>query len=1165
MPVSRRIHLRLALAGGLGLAYGVSLQAADSDGGAPTAADLEFFEKQVRPLLANHCHKCHGPDEQKGGLRLDSRSAVLAGGDTGEAVVSGKPDESLLIEAVGYGGLYQMPPTGKLAESEIATLRQWVELGAPWPEAAVATEGGKPAASFDLHERAQRWAFQPLVEHTPPTVRDTGWPRTAADRFILAKLEAAELTPAEPADRRTLLRRVTYDLTGLPPSPAEIESFLADETPTAFDRVVDRLLASPRYGQRWARHWLDLVRYAESRGHEFDYPVPNAFQYRDYVIRALNADVPYDQFVVEHVAGDLLPVPRLNPEHGFNESILGTGFWFLGEEVHSPVDIRGDETDRNDNKIDVLSKTFLGLTVACARCHDHKFDAISTRDYYALAGFVLSSGYRQVPFEALEQNRHIACELASLSARQRPKLAAAIAAAAKPALQRMADVLMAAREVLAAGADAALRAERLAVGAERIAVDPRVLNSWVGEIDRATYDSSSPLHAWALLASGPADAPPADVFRPLAQRWREQADAAAGALAGARVVIDYSQINKADWLQDGFAFGPGPVLPGETRLVTGPKGAIDGGPIVKVFDRAAAVSDPVWDVQQLAPGVEREGGRLAWSQSGRTLRTPSFTLGEGKLHYLVSGSGRAYAAVDSHRMNNGPLHGALVREWKAPNGAFQWIEHDLTAYPGHRAHIEFTPYLAGEVGPNESSILAIAMVVESSRPPAAVATQGCGVRANTERNGESTELSRVPLHGATAESVAQAYQRTFIDALTRFGADSLIGSEGAADAARLVDWLVHRPELFSAPDDAPLQRVHEIARPFLEEHARLVAKVPSESQTAPAMWEGSGVDELVLLRGNPKTPGEAVPRRHLEAIAGAEQPAVEQGSGRLELARRIVDPRHPLVARVIVNRVWQHLFGRGIVATVDNLGILGDPPTHPELLDFLAERFVENGWSIKRLVRELVVSRAYQLSSRPSGLALETDPRNLLLSHMNMRRLEAEAIRDAVLAVSGRLDERMYGPSVATHLTPFMEGRGRPESGPLDGAGRRSIYLSVRRNFLSSTFLAFDFPIPFTTTGRRTVSNVPAQALTMMNSPFVVAEARNWAQRTLGAGRSAGERIDDLYVAAFARPATDAERQSALAFVAEQSRRYGSGPEDPRAWADLCHVLLNVKEFIYIQ
>ncbi|HEV3006317.1 MAG TPA: DUF1549 domain-containing protein, partial [Pirellulales bacterium] len=534
MPIRVRIIPCLALAGGVWLAQGSFPRADEGAGpapaaGAPTAADVEFFEKQVRPLLAEHCHKCHGPAEQKGGLRLDSRSAALAGGDTGPAVLPGKPEESLLVDAVGYGELYQMPPTGKLPDAAIATLRRWVELGAPWP---VETADGERtmAGEFDLGERSRHWAFQGLVEHAPPTVRNTAWPRTAVDRFILAKLEAAGLAPAEPAERRTVLRRVTFDLTGLPPTAAEIESFLGDDSPQALERVVDRLLASPHFGERWARHWLDLVRYAESRGHEFDYPIPNAYQYRDYVVRALNADVPYDQFVVEHVAGDLLPAPRLNPARGFNESILGTGFWFLGEEVHSPVDIRGDETDRNDNKIDALSKTFLGLTVACARCHDHKFDAISTQDYYALAGFVLSSSYRQAPFEAWEPNRHVAAELAALRAAHGPLLAAAVAAAAKPVLEEMPQLLLAARDVLAGTAETMPLAQRIDAAAGRRHLDGQLVAAWVAEIQHAADDASSPLSGWAAVASGPADTAPPDVLGPLFERCREQNAAAANAL-----------------------------------------------------------------------------------------------------------------------------------------------------------------------------------------------------------------------------------------------------------------------------------------------------------------------------------------------------------------------------------------------------------------------------------------------------------------------------------------------------------------------------------------------------------------------------------------------------------------------------------------------------------
>ena len=372
------------------------------------------LRKKFARLLAARCHECHGPQKQKGNLRLDSRAAVLAGGDTGPAVVLAKPDESLLVDAIRYGETYQMPPKSQLPAEEIATLVEWVRRGAPWGH-ETAGDGAKPAASFDLKARAGHWSFQPLADATPPTPARTDWAATPLDRFILAGLEAAGLAPAAPADKLTLLRRVTYDLTGLPPTPAEIDAFLADDSAAAYERVVERLLASPHYGERWARHWLDLVRYAETHGHEFDYDIPNAYRYRDYVIRAFNADVPYDQFVIEHVAGDLLPAPRRNPTAGFNESIIATGFFFFGEAKHSPVDVRQDEADRIDNQIDVLAKTFLGLTVSCARCHDHKFDAISTKDYYALAGYLQSSRYQQAFIDPAESTAPLVAELQQIA------------------------------------------------------------------------------------------------------------------------------------------------------------------------------------------------------------------------------------------------------------------------------------------------------------------------------------------------------------------------------------------------------------------------------------------------------------------------------------------------------------------------------------------------------------------------------------------------------------------------------------------------------------------------------------------------------------------------------------------------------------------------------
>ncbi|MCA9053521.1 MAG: DUF1549 domain-containing protein, partial [Planctomycetaceae bacterium] len=453
------------------LSIGVALPADNTEF---SAEQLEFFEKQVRPLLVEHCVKCHGSNKQEANLRLDSRGAILKGGDTGPAVEPGQPTKSELVLAVSYDPAgYQMPPDGKLSEEQIAIFTRWVELGAPWPaeDEPAATD---PAAKWEeeFARRMEHWSFLPLTRRTPPTVQDSSWCRTPIDRFVLARLEEAGLPHAEEADRRTWLRRLSLDVTGLPPTSDEVNRFLADESPGAHERAVDRLLASPHFGERWGRHWLDLVRYAESRGHEFDHNVANAWPYRDYVIRALNADVPYDRFVIEHVAGDQLSDPgpvsaddvaamtephalsslRLDPATGVNESVLGTGFWFFGEWVHSPVDIRQEEADRFDNMIDVYSKTFLGLTVACARCHDHKFDPIPQSDFYALQGYLQSSSYRQARFETEVQNRRVADELQRLRRDAAAELLPLIQELARPVMDRRADYLLAAREVLSAGA-----------------------------------------------------------------------------------------------------------------------------------------------------------------------------------------------------------------------------------------------------------------------------------------------------------------------------------------------------------------------------------------------------------------------------------------------------------------------------------------------------------------------------------------------------------------------------------------------------------------------------------------------------------------------------------------------------------------------------------------
>ena len=538
-------------------------------------ASLEFFEKEVRPILVNRCFECHsgGARTPKGGLRLDSREAILKGGDTGVAVLLDDPAKSLLVSAINYGDLYQMPPKSKLPAGEIAVLTKWVGMGLPWSKETSSVAGTvKP---FDLAARAaEHWCWKPVKDSDPPTIIQKDWPVSPVDRFILAKLESKGLSPAPPADPRALLRRVYFDLIGLPPSPEEVEEFSQDQGPHAFERVVDRLLGSVQFGERWGRHWLDLTRYAETRGHEFEPIIPNAWQYRDYVIRALNADVPYDRFLTEHLAGDLVE-PRWRaasdraspPTLPINESLLGTGFWFLGEEVHSPVDIRKDETDRMDNRLDVMSKTFLGLTVGCARCHDHKFDAISQQDYYSLAGFAISGSYRQIRVDTFEQHRQIARQLDEHRAQARQAVTKSVLETTRPVLDKLELYWLIAKRALDGDASistsiaagelplAAPVAEAIKRLAKENSLDARRLELWCAEFVTAKTEKKHPLHRLfeATWING------RSLTRPFAEPRAERTSRSGCGLR--------RSAGRFPPIQDGVSFGLRPVERG--RLVIG--------------------------------------------------------------------------------------------------------------------------------------------------------------------------------------------------------------------------------------------------------------------------------------------------------------------------------------------------------------------------------------------------------------------------------------------------------------------------------------------------------------------------------------------------------------------------------------------------------------------
>ncbi|HWY86968.1 MAG TPA: PSD1 and planctomycete cytochrome C domain-containing protein, partial [Gemmataceae bacterium] len=1064
-------------------------------------AGVEFFEKRIRPLLAANCYQCHGPEKKRAGLTLGTLEGILKGGDRGPAITPGNPDQSLLIRAVYYDGDPRMPPKGRLSEEQIADLVAWVKMGAPGPKVEhvlAATKKGE----FDLAERRKHWAYQPVVAVTLPKVKNASWCTSPIDFFILDRIEKAGLSPAPSADRRALIRRVTFDLIGLPPTPAEVDAFLADNSPKAFEKIVDRLLASPHYGERWARHWLDLVRYSETLGFEFDYDLFNAWRYRDYVIRAFNADLPYDQFIVEHLAGDLLPTPRRHEVEGFNESILATGFFWMGEAKQTPVDIRQEQADVIDNQIDVLSKALLAQTVACARCHDHKFDAVSTRDYYALAGYLKSSRYQQASIDPPERITAKAEEIAALKAQIRALAASEWVRMGLGQIGKAAAYLLAARKVMdARGLGAKERESVLEEAAREFDLNSARLRRWLAALKQADT-SSHPLHAWLrMVGKGTGGAEPFQKRRlTLDAALAEQEAKAAG--ASAERFEDFRRTTFEGWYVTGDAFGPGPAQAGD--FVVG--------------DR------PDRPIAEFVAGGAHSG--LLSNRLQGELRSRTFTIDKRYVHFRLTGrAARVNLVIDGYTLIMNPIYGKLtialptVPEDKE-DGRLVWRTMPVDRWVGHRAFIEVLdnnipvqrlnpPPSTGKVPEGDDGYVVVDQVLFSNDPDPPPA-------APNRINLKALALAR----GDGLEALAAAYQELMVEELRHWRAGKTKRTPAGEDGIALLNWLLQNGLLDGLPDREPAHLAE-----LLTKYRRIEAALPLPTR-APAMADGTGEDEFVSLRGNYKTPGERAPRRPPEVLAGvsghhgapgrlsqAERAIYSSGgSGRLDLARRLADPSNPLTSRVLMNRLWQHHFGEGIVRTPDDFGRMGQPPTHPELLDYLAAEFVGHGWSIKHMHRMMVLSSTYQMSSQPDPGQAKLDPENRLWHRMSVQRLEAEAIRDAILAVSGRLNRTMYGPSVLPHLTNYMEGRGRPKSGPLDGDGRRSIYLNVRRNFLTPMLVAFDYPASFDTMGRRGVSSAPAQALTLMNDPFVVEQAALWAKRALAdPGQSAGQRVDALY------------------------------------------------------
>jgi hypothetical protein len=1003
---------------------------------AQTADEVEFFEKRVRPVLADKCYVCHSAETMAAAeLRLDTREATRRGGSRGPAVAPGDPAASVLLRAVSYDDLdLKMPPAGKLSGEEIAALRAWIEMGAPDPREERTEAPAAPAPAYDFTQAREFWAFRPPHRHEPPAVRRADWVASPVDAFLLAKLEETGLEPAPAADKRTLIRRAAYDLTGMPPTPEEVAAFLADESPEAWKRLVERLLASPAYGERWGRHWLDLVRFAETNGHEFDNDKLDAWRYRDWVVDAFNRDLPYNRFVAEQIAGDLLADRRLSADDARVEGPVGAGMWWLWEVLNSPTDSEKARADQIDNQIDVLGKAFFGLTLACARCHDHKFDPIPTADYYAIAGVLHSTRLRERSIDS-------------------PARAAE--------LRRIRD--------LAVGFEA--RRPRPAPAAEQL-LSPEP--AWAEHRAYAATEPSHPLYPLAKLAEGAG--PFAERLRAMRTEMREWAAKSdpAHPLWRERGDIVWEEFSGGyeRWNVEGAAFGDAPAA-----------------------DRADSF-----------PGrVEEFVGILA---------TRPFTIPSPHVHVRMSGT-----PAEKARKELAPVRFTLwaddhpSQNWTPPeSGREEWVSIPLVKEKGRSGYLQI-------VDRARDGHIAVDRIVfsESIEPPPVAGPVRAEVLALLDEPGLDS-----------LEALARAYAR-----------------------------------LANSTDDRELAEA--IAGPLAERRAVRPPESVPESSFALSSMDHDPRDVRIHQRGNHKNLGEEVPRRFLTVIAGEEQPPFARGSGRLELAEWAASERNPLTARVMANRVWKHHFGEGIVRSPDNFGETGDRPTHPELLDDLAARFMESGWSLKELHRLILMSNAYRMDSRASDEARRLDPENKFLSRMPVRRLEAEAVRDAMLVTAGTLDRRVGGPSVPPHISPYQDGRGKPASGPLDGEGRRSLYIQVRRNFLTPLFLAFDYPQPFTTIGRRGVSAVPSQALMLLNNEFVQDQAAKWAQRELEVHADRRARLAAMFERAFGRPPAEDELREVGQFVAEQAALHGAAEDDPRVWSYVAYVLLNSTEFVFVR
>jgi len=1038
---------------------------------------LEFFESKIRPMLVQHCYECHSADSKnaKGGLLLDTRAATLKGGDTGPAVVAKNVGDSLLVSALKHESL-EMPPKGKLPDAVIADFVAWVEMGAPDPRNAASVTTNK----INFEEARKFWSFQPIIEPELPNVKWTDWSRNDIDHFTLAKMEQLGLHPVAPAGKGEWIRRATFDLIGLPPTPDEVNAFVQDESENAVEKVVDRLLSSKHYGERWGRYWLDVARYAEDQAHTFSVtPNSNGYRYRDWVVSAFNSDMSYKQFVKMQIAGDFLDVDSNRPY----DHLVALGYFGLGAQYYKNSDAAKAAADELDDRVDTLTRGFLGLTVSCARCHDHKFDPIPTQDYYSLAGVFNSSKLHNAPLcnpDDIAQYNSGQKKIKTSEEAVKSFLAKEKSVAAESHVSDISKTMLAVWNFqVASKSDQPVSVADLA---KRTDLSEFLLQRWIRFLDTKEKGKVAALDAWFALERKPSVVQ--DEVAKVAQEFQQSLQA----LLKVRDEMATSNLVA--------------VQPNESRKLGSPRFVT---PRVTKSRPTAGIDVDISNATQLFLVVSEAGNGNSCDHSDWLEPRLVGPAGELKLTDL---------------------------KWKSLDG-FGGAKINRN-YEGKQIRVGGKKY-SYAIGTHAPSVIVYDLPAGYDRFKAMGGLDnsgsdqgGCGEQASIQ----FSVYTEMPIEGPIQ-----------IPGQTK--------DEGSAGAGE--DLLT---KVFGK--QGPLEVQDDNLENFLTsekkaQFSQLRSQVDDAKKTAPAMYpiahaytEASVADMKVFVRGNPANQRELAPRRFLTILAGSDQPLFKDGSGRRELAEAIANDDNPLTARVMVNRIWQHHFGRGIVGTPSNFGKQGEAPTHPELLDYLTSRFMKSGWSIKALHREIMLSSTYRLSTAFDESNANIDGDNRYLWRMSRQRLDVEAWRDALLTVSGSLDPTFGGPS-----TKLADPNNH----------RRTIYAMVSRHELDSLLRLFDFPDANITSEKRSETTVPQQQLFVLNSPFMLAQAKAFSAKVhKEAGDNEEARIQRAFQLAYSRSASDVELGLGLAYL-------GSESDEKTAltrWELYAQVLLSGNEFMYL-